>query len=495
MLNILFQKKIINYYGLTLIVVVIFSIFLFFLNLDKRDLSQDIVQDSAFLKPIMQYHWKDVHEKRYWEISKNILDQNNWGTLIWEGRSYYNKGPVFFWLSALMLKVTNGAHYAPRILSAVFSLGIIFLTYLLAKDIFNRKVAVWATVILATSVHFVIASREGTLDITFVFWGLASLYFYFKYQGNKHRSSFFIAMILLAVMGLTKSIFSVIPIALTYFVLDSKNVFSADIYRNITKWIFGILILVIPLASWIGTQAYLYPQYQREGVSFPRIFSDSQLNKSFFNTATTYEIVRYSGGKKYAAVCADSADTQKICPEYDNPFFSLDELKKISNILYYPFNILEGFFPWSILLILALLYNIWLAFKHKDPKLKNILFIFVVVALMFILAFEKRVKWLVILYPFFAMFCANLVSGLLEDKPSRFLKFGFVASMILFSTVLVPFNFQIWQFGIVFYALLFIVALSYIFTSNRIEKIFMGAIMTYFVSLSLIGAVYPVLLF
>jgi uncharacterized protein (TIGR03663 family) len=86
--------------------------------------------------------------------------------------------PLFIWLTAITYKVFGINNYTTRLWSAILGSGLIFLVYLIARLFLNRTVALLAAVLLGTIPIFTFYSRQGQLDVPFLFFFTASVYFW-----------------------------------------------------------------------------------------------------------------------------------------------------------------------------------------------------------------------------------------------------------------------------------------------------------------------------
>jgi len=86
--------------------------------------------------------------------------------------------PLFIWLTAITYKVFGINNCTTRLWSAIFGSGLILLVYLIARLSMNRRGALLAAVLLGTIPIFTFYSRQGQLDVAFLFFLTASVYFW-----------------------------------------------------------------------------------------------------------------------------------------------------------------------------------------------------------------------------------------------------------------------------------------------------------------------------
>ncbi|MBU1152630.1 glycosyltransferase family 39 protein [bacterium] len=83
-------------------------------------------------------------------------------------------------ISALALWEGKVNEYVAFINSAIFGVLTVILLFLIAKNIFNKEIALLSALILALSQYHVMYSREGLAEVDSVFFFLFSFFFYLK---------------------------------------------------------------------------------------------------------------------------------------------------------------------------------------------------------------------------------------------------------------------------------------------------------------------------
>jgi 4-amino-4-deoxy-L-arabinose transferase-like glycosyltransferase len=150
------------------------------------------------LSEVPPYH---TDENFYVESSRNMVESGDYLTPIYNHKKRFNKPILYYWLVSASYKIFGVSLASARLVSAFFgSLAIGFL-YLIARRLFERRVAFYSIMILpATFLHFQI-SRWATTDIVMSFFVLLALYFFVRsYQGNFEKISdiylFYVSMAL-----------------------------------------------------------------------------------------------------------------------------------------------------------------------------------------------------------------------------------------------------------------------------------------------------------
>src|SRR3990167_2060704 len=101
------------------------------------------------------------------------------------------KLPVYIYATAVSVKLFGLNEFAVRLPSVIFSLGIVILTYFLAKRLFNNTlVALFSSFFITISPWFFIFSRTGYEATAGLFFFLLGIFFWLKFQ----KSSVFIIL-------------------------------------------------------------------------------------------------------------------------------------------------------------------------------------------------------------------------------------------------------------------------------------------------------------
>jgi 4-amino-4-deoxy-L-arabinose transferase-like glycosyltransferase len=115
---------------------------------------------------------------RYAWVARWIVESGQWLTL-YDDRGqtpYFNKPPLQFWLMAASMHVFGVGTWAVKIVTPVFALGCVCLTYAIVRLGATRAVAATAGIVLATSYTFFRHGVGVRLDPGVAFFVLLALY-------------------------------------------------------------------------------------------------------------------------------------------------------------------------------------------------------------------------------------------------------------------------------------------------------------------------------
>jgi 4-amino-4-deoxy-L-arabinose transferase-like glycosyltransferase len=195
----------------------------------------------------------DVDETRYVAMARDMFHSKDFLTLYLNGEYFFEKPPLYFWqecLSFLIFGKINEftARFPVALLGFIFS----FVVYFSSKKIINRSYAIFTSLILATSLEFIILSKYAILDIVLTFYiGLALIvYFQTFFCLERHKKYYWWAFYVfsaLAVMAKGSPGF-VVPFGTAFFCsLITKR------FKENFKPIFlipGVILFSIIVLPW-----------------------------------------------------------------------------------------------------------------------------------------------------------------------------------------------------------------------------------------------------
>jgi len=112
----------------------------------------------------------DSTEARYGEIARIMLETGNWVTPMQSyGEPFWAKPPLSTWASALSMAIFGVNEFAARLPSLLFSIGILWLVWDLAKKRSGEQVAMIATLVLAGCLFFFLNAGTVMTDPALIF--------------------------------------------------------------------------------------------------------------------------------------------------------------------------------------------------------------------------------------------------------------------------------------------------------------------------------------
>lgn len=155
--------------------------------------------------------WAPV-EPRYGEIVRVMFSKGEWIVPTVNGNLYTDKPILYFWL-ALGFSYIAGAvsEWTLRLPSALSSVGLVMVAYLLGKDCFDRGVGFFAALVLATTARVLWEARWVHTDMLFTFFFTCSIYFFLRlWRSEEGKRDALLAYLFMGLAVLTKGFIGVV---------------------------------------------------------------------------------------------------------------------------------------------------------------------------------------------------------------------------------------------------------------------------------------------
>jgi 4-amino-4-deoxy-L-arabinose transferase-like glycosyltransferase len=224
----------------------------------------------------------------YASVAKTMAQHNNFTDLFAQGKDWLDKPHFPFWVTAVFFKLFGATTWAYKLPGVFFMLLAAFYTYKLAKDLYSKPVGLWAALILLTAEHVIICTMDVRAEPFLTALIVASVYHFYKCMGEKWFLHLVAAAVFAACAVMTKGIFALIPIAgaIGGELLVKKNWKMVFNFRWLLAGVL-VLIFILPELYTLYVQFDLHPEkvvfghQHNSGIRF--FFWDSQFGR-FFNT-------------------------------------------------------------------------------------------------------------------------------------------------------------------------------------------------------------------
>ncbi|HSU27826.1 MAG TPA: glycosyltransferase family 39 protein [Chitinophagaceae bacterium] len=267
-------------------------------------------------------------------VSKNMVLRNDWAGLYFNGADWLDKPHFPFWITAAFFRIFGIHTWSYKLPAILFVFLAARYTWLLAKQLYNERIALWAVLILLTAEHIILTNNDVRAEPYLTALIIAAIY-HFRNALGKERVFFHlvIASFFTACAFMTKGLFTLIPIA---GAIAGELIIKQKWKLFISwKWLVALVLIALfitPELYCLWLQFDSHPEktiFGRTGVSGIRFFLwDGQFGR-FTNTGP------YKGE--------------------GSPIFFLHTL-------------LWAFLPWSILMYGSLVNKIG---KLADPTLRE----------------------------------------------------------------------------------------------------------------------------
>lgn len=320
----------------------------------------------------------------YAHEGKSMLSTGQWWSVHLNGQLDFDKPPMFVWLEAISMMVFGISDFAAKFPSALLGFGTILLTFLLARELSNSyRLPVWAMLILLCTHVFIRFSMRAMTDVPFTFFFVLAIFSYLK--GLKQSRYFLLFGVAISFAILMRSFLGAIPLG----IVGAHLILTGQLNRLRPKsFAAGVLIAIgLPMIWFVS-------QYRLHGSEF--------LIRHF---SFTVENLPLTSGK-----------------DSDQFRFGLFQ---------YPVLLFQSYWPWLPLMLLGLWMQTKKLFTERDST--SILLIVWVVAVMvpFSLIHYKWLRYIMPLFPVFAILAAIPICQWMESRakltfPSAHLKVAYV---------------------------------------------------------------------
>ena len=307
-------------------------------------------------------------EAIYAQVSKEMVQSGDWLTPHWQYTAWFEKPPLLMWITALFHRLFGVSEFWSRIPSALSGVALVGVTYLIGKSAHDRRVGLLSAVVLLTCYHFLSFSRFGTMEVMLTLFVYLAVYSYLRLRDGDWKW-WYLVWISCALALMVKGAGGIIaPAAILLAAIADKRIKFAVRSRHF--WL-GCLLALLIVAPW---HVLMWTRY---------------------GSAFTDEYIGYH-------VIARSTSTLE-----GNP----------SSYFYYVGKLVDGFFPWCLLVPFAV-------FSATRKKLKGetgswiLLLLGGLVFVLYTVIPTRRPWYIVPLYPALAILIAAFLVNLHQRRPA-----------------------------------------------------------------------------
>ena len=124
---------------------------------------------AAFFLKLGDRGLNEPDEGRYASIAREMAVDGDWLIPHLNGIPHFQKPPIIYWATALSFRCFGFNETAARLPSTLAALGILALTFLIARKLFGAATGVGAAFVLAALVEFFALARMLTPDMVMSF--------------------------------------------------------------------------------------------------------------------------------------------------------------------------------------------------------------------------------------------------------------------------------------------------------------------------------------
>jgi 4-amino-4-deoxy-L-arabinose transferase-like glycosyltransferase len=335
----------------------------------------------------------------YATIAKTMVLRHDYVNLYAQGADWLDKPHFPFWITALSFNLFGFTTWAYKLPGILFMMMGVWYTYLFAKSLYNKEVALWASLILLTAQHIVISNYDVRAEPYLTGLVIAAVYHLYKAYIQNNFWHLLAGCVFAACAVMTKGMFALIPIGGAI----AGHLAIAKQWKQLFNWrwlIAAVLIMIftLPELYCLYQQFDLHPEkvvFGQHAVSGIRFFYwDSQFGR-FFNTGP---------------------------------------IKGHGDPTFFVHTTLWAFLPWSLLLFAAIFQFIRKGAKNVQSQEWYCLCGSLLTFLVFSASQFQLPHYLNIVFPFFAILTAQYLYNLSSEKSIKAVR---ITQLILISILLV----------------------------------------------------------
>lgn len=179
--------------------------------------------------------------------------------------------PLYYFALHYWINLFGDSETDARLLSALFGILALAVTYMVAARLFDRATALLAAFLLALSRFHLEFSQEARMYSLLCLLGLLSFYFFIKLLEDKSSRLALAGYIAASALMMYTHVYS-------FFILAAQNLYlltllfaAKDIFkRNWKSWLAAQVTLIILFLPWLSVQAQQFSRVQ-EGFWIPKL--------------------------------------------------------------------------------------------------------------------------------------------------------------------------------------------------------------------------------
>lgn len=132
----------------------------------------------------------DEDEPKNAACAREMMEAGNWLVPKFNGDLRTHKPIMVYWFMLCSYAVFGVTEFSARLPSALLATGTVFTVYQIGLTLFDRRSAMYAAIMLATSMMYVAVARAATPDATLIFFTTFAFYAFLKASASSPSSVF-----------------------------------------------------------------------------------------------------------------------------------------------------------------------------------------------------------------------------------------------------------------------------------------------------------------
>lgn len=233
----------------------------------ERSIGQDLAALAAvfgllFFQFLGRLPLIDPDEGRYIEIPREMLERGDFITPTLNYVKYFEKPVLHYWLNSISLLIFGENEFAARFAGTLCGLGTVLLTYYVGRKIYDRRTALFSSILLGTAGGFLVLARINYTDMTLTFCLSAAFSFFLlaSREGAEHKGrDYYLFYVFMALAVLAKGLIGIVlPGGVIFFYLLVTRRWSL---LKEMRLFSGTLVFLAVAAPWFILVSLKNPEF------------------------------------------------------------------------------------------------------------------------------------------------------------------------------------------------------------------------------------------
>jgi 4-amino-4-deoxy-L-arabinose transferase-like glycosyltransferase len=243
----------------------------------------------------------DPDEGAYCEVTREMLANNNFTSVLLNGQQFFHKPPFFFWAQAVSIKFFGLTESALRLPSAIAALLLGASIFLFSRRFYDTRSAWHATLFMASSLSVTLIGRAASPEAIFCLFSTLTLFNIYRFYHTANKRHLYWVFMFAALGVLTKGAAALlIPVTASFifFILKGKwKDFLRLLLNPIGLLVCGLIVVPWYLAEYIMQGEFvisdLFPLQQAE--TYPLNFIGDLLPIYSYPFLLLFGLLPYTG--------------------------------------------------------------------------------------------------------------------------------------------------------------------------------------------------------
>ncbi|HOP22813.1 MAG TPA: glycosyltransferase family 39 protein, partial [Gammaproteobacteria bacterium] len=190
-------------------------------------------------------------EPRFALMAKEMWDTGNWFFPHRGGQIYPDKPPMVMWMILFFYALVGNLKIAFLLPSAILSMATLWMTYDIAKRLWNPQIGLYAGFLLLITLHFVLQAKSGQLDAPVAFWVMLGCYGLLRHLILGPAWKWYYLAFFAMGMGIITKGVGFLPVLMLIALIKFTPKWKNQTNKSLGKSLAGILFLLLGVSVWL----------------------------------------------------------------------------------------------------------------------------------------------------------------------------------------------------------------------------------------------------